>query len=279
VAIATALMPPLCTAGYGLGTGNYYYFLGAFYLFVINCVFISISTFLIIRFLKFKPVNFINKSTEVKVRRYVWIIAVLTILPSVYLAYNFVQQEIFKQNVRTFTHDVLETNNFYVINEKMKPAKQEVFWLLYGEKPLDSLFQIIELRKSGYGLGNAKFHLRQTLNPATDNNKIPVLQNESSPLIEQHTALLIEKDKTIRGLEKRIRSFEQSDTSLYREFYALYGEINAIGVQRSVIRSNKSLGDSVMLVYINKKGKFNRKQIESWLKARFSRDSVIVVFE
>ena len=40
VAIATALMPPLCTAGYGLASGNLIYFLGAFYLYFINSVFI-----------------------------------------------------------------------------------------------------------------------------------------------------------------------------------------------------------------------------------------------
>lgn len=54
VAIATALMPPLCTAGFGLATGNLLYFLGAFYLYFINSVFISLATFLGVRFMHFK---------------------------------------------------------------------------------------------------------------------------------------------------------------------------------------------------------------------------------
>jgi uncharacterized hydrophobic protein (TIGR00271 family) len=66
VAIATALMPPLCTAGYGIASGNFLFFLGAFYLFFINSVFISLSTFLIVRFLKFPQINFVDLKLEKK---------------------------------------------------------------------------------------------------------------------------------------------------------------------------------------------------------------------
>ena len=66
VAIATALMPPLCTAGYGIASGNFLFFLGSFYLFFINSVFISLSTFLIVRFLKFPQINFVDLKLEKK---------------------------------------------------------------------------------------------------------------------------------------------------------------------------------------------------------------------
>ena len=64
VAIATALMPPLCTAGYGLAMGNFSYFLGAFYLYTINCFFICISTFFILKYLKYKPIKTLNQRFE-----------------------------------------------------------------------------------------------------------------------------------------------------------------------------------------------------------------------
>ena len=64
VAIATALMPPLCTAGFGLATAQWNYFFGAFYLFFINSVFISLSTYLIVRLLRFKPKEFLDHTSK-----------------------------------------------------------------------------------------------------------------------------------------------------------------------------------------------------------------------
>lgn len=275
VAIATALMPPLCTAGYGLGTGNLYYFLGAFYLFLINSVFISISTFLIVRFLKFRPVNFIDRSTETKVKRSVWIVAILTILPSLYLAYNFVQQEFFRQNLHALLHEKVEKNNYYVINEKIKPAQKKVSWLVFGEEPLDTLRQIIEQNKKQYHLEAAEFELRQTMNLNAGVNAAPALQNESSPLPDNNTALLVEKDNIIRNLESRLRASQHIDTAVYKEFHALFGEVHAISIQKSVIRQGHQ-ADSIILVYIRQKQKLNIKQVTSWMKARYA-DSVIVI--
>ncbi len=85
VAIATALMPPLCTAGYGLATGNLIYFLGAFYLYFINSVFISLATFIGVRVMHFQRKEFVDKNREKKVRKYIVLIAVLTMCPAVYL--------------------------------------------------------------------------------------------------------------------------------------------------------------------------------------------------
>lgn len=82
VAIATALMPPLCTAGYGLATGNMYYFAGAFYLFFINSVFISFSTFLIVRYLKLPLREFVDAEKGRRMRRYVYITVLITLAPS-----------------------------------------------------------------------------------------------------------------------------------------------------------------------------------------------------
>ena len=83
VAIATALMPPLCTAGYGLATLQLNYFLGAFYLFFINTVFIAIATFVVVRFLKYRKKEFLDKGREARVRRSMLLIVLVTIVPSV----------------------------------------------------------------------------------------------------------------------------------------------------------------------------------------------------
>ena len=102
VAIATALMPPLCTAGYGLANANWEFFFGAFYLFFINSVFISVSTFLIVRFLKYPKKTFADIADERRVRVYISIFVFVTIIPSVYLAYLLVKYTVFEQHARNF---------------------------------------------------------------------------------------------------------------------------------------------------------------------------------
>ena len=115
VAIATALMPPLCTAGFGIATGNIYYFLGAFYLFFINTVFISLATYLGVRMMKFRQKQFINKERYLKVKRYIVIVVVATMVPSFFMTYSIVKNSIFETNVRKFINERLETPGTQVI--------------------------------------------------------------------------------------------------------------------------------------------------------------------
>jgi uncharacterized hydrophobic protein (TIGR00271 family) len=95
VAIATALMPPLCTAGFGLATWQLHLFIGAFYLYIINTVFIALATFVTIRFLHFPFKHASDANTEKKARRIIWAIAIVTLLPSIYFGYNIVRQQRF----------------------------------------------------------------------------------------------------------------------------------------------------------------------------------------
>ncbi len=99
VAIATALMPPLCTAGYGIATGRWQFFGGALYLFIINAIFIALSTYAIVRVLKYKPVAQVERRTELRVRRVMWTIIVVTVLPSVFIAFRLIDKSVFEANV------------------------------------------------------------------------------------------------------------------------------------------------------------------------------------
>lgn len=107
VAIATALMPPLCTAGYGIATGNLYYFFGAFYLFFINTVFISVATYLVVRVLKYPKKVFLDKAREKTVHRYVGIIVFFTLVPSLFLSYNLIRTSYFNDRVTRYINQEL----------------------------------------------------------------------------------------------------------------------------------------------------------------------------
>lgn len=271
VAIATALMPPLCTAGYGLGTGNFYYFIGAFYLFLINCVFISISTFIIVRFLKFKPASYVNKETETKVRKYIWTIAILTILPSLLLAYRFVQQEFFKQKIQDFINKEVRSKNLFIIDKTINSGKKKLNLVIYGEKLTDSVSKDIIARKSNYGLEEADITIERTL----DTNQKPVSSSDFKP--SENAELerqLIEKDERITVLSSQLKKQQQAianDTTIYREFAALFGRPEELIVTNAYVMNELNKADSVTLVYftMNRKAKkIDQQQLESWLKER-----------
>lgn len=98
VAIATALMPPLCTAGYGIAIGNLTYFIGAFYLYIINCFFICIATFFIIKYLKYPAVRTVNTVHDRHIRNGLTVLVIVMTVPSFYLAYTLYQQKKIHKN-------------------------------------------------------------------------------------------------------------------------------------------------------------------------------------
>jgi len=102
VAIATALMPPLCTAGYGLANGNWSIFFGAFYLYIINSVFIAFAAVIIISAMKLPHRNYVDAKTENRVKAYVFGLILVTVVPSLYLAYHLVKEEVFTQRAKSF---------------------------------------------------------------------------------------------------------------------------------------------------------------------------------
>ena len=111
VAIATALMPPLCTAGFGLATGNWLFFIGAFYLYFINSVFISVATFLGVRMFHFSRKKFDDKQREIKVRRYLVILIVITMCPACYMTYDIVRTTFYTTSANNYINEELNFPN------------------------------------------------------------------------------------------------------------------------------------------------------------------------
>ena len=141
VAIATALMPPLCTAGFGLASGNLYYFFGAFYLYFINTVFISLATYVVVRLLKYPKKVFLDKQREKIVTRYVGIIVFFTIVPSLFLSYNLIRSSYFNERVRTFVTEELSFPNTQILSKVITDTseKKEVKVVLIGQTVPDEM--------------------------------------------------------------------------------------------------------------------------------------------
>ncbi len=161
VAIATALMPPLCTAGYGIATGHLDYFFGALYLFFINSVFISVATFLVVRFLKLPVYAFSEPLQARRVHRIIWGIALLTALPSVWLGYRIVERAVFETNARRFIDEQLDFPASYVVARRLDPAKRTINVLLAGQRVRKQTLDSARAQLPAYRLPQAALTIRQ----------------------------------------------------------------------------------------------------------------------
>ena len=150
VAIATALMPPLCTAGYGLAHLNMHFFLGAMYLFVINSVFIALATYLMVKYLRFRTVTGISEDLAVKRRKIMSVVLAIVIIPSLWTAFRLVGQNNFERNVRSFVDSNRMIGRSYLYDYKIDG--RTVNFSFTGESLSDSLKADFFTRAASYNL-------------------------------------------------------------------------------------------------------------------------------
>lgn len=164
VAIATALMPPLCTAGYGLATFQLNYFFGAFYLFLINSIYIAIATFIGVKLMKYKPDRTINTERSRRVRRWVVILGVVTLMPSIYLTWQMLRQNSFQMKANRFVSEEFRFPGTQVISTRATQSggQREIDVTLIGRVlPTDSLELAMTNRLRFYGLEGARLNILQ----------------------------------------------------------------------------------------------------------------------
>lgn len=294
VAIATALMPPLCTAGYGLGTFQFQYFIGAFYLFFINSVFICLSTFIIVRYLKYPSKEFIDKRREKRVRSYISVVVVLTILPSVYLAYDIVSKSIFDRNAKTFISQYFDFENTRVISPVVDYKSRDssiIDLTLIGQVIDDDLINFIRAKMPESGLKKTKLIVHQGGTAEADIQK-NIMEN-----INQSLKSGIIEDLYVRK-EQEVETLRQEKNQLEREF-GNYREINEkakdiskeIEVQYPGIRSfalsknvksnleNQQI-DTVInaLVQIDRTIFKDRQKFEDWIRVRIKEPDIQFIY-
>ncbi|MDF7813851.1 DUF389 domain-containing protein [Hymenobacter sp. YC55] len=163
VAIATALMPPLCTAGYGLATAHWAYLFGALYLFCINSMFISLSTFLVAQLLPLPHHQFASRRRARKVQLSIWLLAVVTAVPSVYLATGIVRRTTFQHNAQQFVDEQLTPPGTYVVTRRLEPATRTIKVLLVGQPLSAARLRAAQAQLPRYRLPDVHLVVRQGL--------------------------------------------------------------------------------------------------------------------
>jgi uncharacterized hydrophobic protein (TIGR00271 family) len=274
VAIATALMPPLCTAGYGLATLQFNYFLGAIFLFTINTVFIAISSVIISQILKFPIRTIVNAERKKRINQWISFVIMLVTVPSIYFGYNLVKQEKFMDHAKKYIATVSITDDNYLLKNEINPEKKMITLVYAGVSLTKEQKEKIKGKALDFSLDTSKIEFRQGLSM----NKLTDTSNEVDNLsleMKQLKFLFQEKEREITTLDRK----NKIGGEILSELKMLYPQLKKCYYSESVI-SNDTLVSSKELkivVLTASKGNMNnsdKKKIENWLKTRLKSQNI-----
>lgn len=274
VAIATALMPPLCTAGYGLATGNILFFLGAFYLYFINSVFISLATFIGVRVMNFRRKEFSDATREKRVRKYIVLIVILTMCPAIYLTVNIIRTTFYESDANRFISEQLSFPNTQVLDKKVNYEQREIRVILIGEKVPEESVSIARGNLAKYKLPETKLVVVQGVN----NSEVDVKTIRSlvmQDLYKNNEERMLAQQRRIDSLESDLAHFQmdnQLKSDMIPELKVLYPSVKSLSITRSVSLTVDSLKTDTVTIACLKFAKqptdSEKDKISQWLKAR-----------
>ena len=286
VAIATALMPPLCTAGYGLATGHFLYFLGAFYLFFINTVFISLATYAGVRLMHFHRLEFQNPALAKKAQRIVAGIAIVTMIPATIMTIGIVRRSIFDNKMNSFVKTELSQPGTQVLSSSIDEDKQVLNIVAVGRAISDSAEAAAKKRMEQYGLGKYSLNIIQ----GEGSDSIFMLNNQLKQISSNHDVerkKLVEMSAEIGELNKLLDSYtryEDLTQEVSGELKALYPQVRTISISR-VAQSNRDTTAVkrfvAAIISLDDKARISpadKVKLHDWLQARIKADSLVVVY-
>lgn len=294
VAIATALMPPLCTAGYGLANGNWNFFFGAFYLFIINSVFIILATWLVVKYLRFPLTSYIDKAKQKKVTKYIWIFTIIIILPSSYTFWQSIQESIFKSSAENFIAENFEFAESEVINKKVNYTTEEgnplIEVYLIGKPISGETKKMLAKKMLAYNLKNAELKIYQSEDNSSELASRLTSEVKSGiieELYKKNQETIENKDEKIRLLENEINKMGFSKipfTSLSKEVKMQYEDVVGMEVGKTVSTNFENKQDTSITILVRwnssidpetKKAKKN--SLQKWLRVRLDDEKLKVV--
>lgn len=287
VAIATALMPPLCTAGFGLATGNLSYFLGAFYLYFINTVFISLSTYIVVRVLKYPNKEFLDKKRAMVVRRYMMIIVTCTIIPSLYLTYRVLRNTVFDEQVRSFVNKELDFPNTQVLSRTVAvdtAGRKALNVVLLGDEVPDMMIETARARMRDYGLGGIGLNIQQGFGSDVDINELKsVLMKDLYKNNEELVRAQAAQIDSLKHTVDRYRRASHLALSLTPELRVLYPQVERLACTPTIIANTvQDKPDTVLLVYVKVKNALTpdeQRKLSQWMAARTEEKNIKLIID
>ncbi len=274
VAIATALMPPLCTAGFGLATMQWSYFFGAFYLFFINAVFISLATYLIVKYLHFPEKEFINKKLQKKYSYWFTAISIIVLAPSVYFLYTVYEKEKIKRDIRDLVINPIKKQGNEILKWDVDAKDTANFIKVYHSgKPLsDSIKAAIDstLKKNHM----AKYHL-QSMRVNMTKEEVNALSADVSRQMFQQLQL-----QQISDEEKNHTADTLSYRQLTKEASIAFAFVDTLYNGWLTLPDSLSKIDTIPIVFYKGKktvSKVQQNQLYRFLKIRLQKDTIVLI--
>ena len=285
VAIATALMPPLCTAGYGLASGNLIYFLGAFYLYFINSVFISLATFIGVRVMHFQRKEFVDKKREKTVRKYIILIVVLTMCPAVYLTFGIIKSTFYETAANHFINTELNFENTQVLDKKISYEHREIRVVLIGPEVPEASIALARSKMKQYKLEETKLVVLQGMNnDAMDISSIRAMVMED--FYKNSEQRLQEQQKKISSLEKNLekyKSYDEMSRTIIPELKVLYPSVTTVSISHTLETTVDSLKTDTIALAVLKftrhPSESEKRKITEWLQARVGAKKLRLITE
>lgn len=283
VAIATALMPPLCTAGYGLAMGEWSFFFGACYLFFINTVFIALATYLGVRLLKFKPKQFVDKARLAVVNRYIAVIVVVTMLPAVYMTTQIIRRSVLENHVKQFVKHELNQPGTRILSEQADRETKTLNVVALGAALPNEMIEAARQRLADYQLADYQLNVIQ----GAQSDSLLLARNNAgtqqslSGQDQQHLALQTER---MAQLERETADYRRLDAlarEIGGEVKAVCPKVESIGLSKiTETPVDSGAVRSYVLAVANSRTPLpatDRDRLAQWLKVRTQADSLRLV--
>lgn len=257
VAIATALMPPLCTAGFGLATGKWHFFGGAMFLFSINTIFIATATFTIVRFLKFPFEHYLDSKRKKVISNVIYVSAFVILVPSVFFFYKLYKQTDFNQTISHFIQDQKENKGVLIFDIDKDYSKKEISFAIIGNKIDDKDLNGLKILLSQKGYENVKINIVKNYQETEGNKKL----NEDEKI-------LLTSQKIANNQYPIAAVFED----ISKEIHALDTNIVEVSYGR-ILKSNFNMIDTIPTFYIQWREESvdveeKNDKIQNWLRVK-----------
>lgn len=276
VAIATALMPPLCTAGFGIATANWDYFFGAFYLFFINAIFISLATYLIARYLHFPEKEFINAKVAKQYRRWFIILSFAALTPSIYFLYTVYKKQVIKKEIQQLVlAPIIKQGNEIL---KWEVTNKDTTYLIKvyhsGRQLSDSLKKSIDSALSMHEMRT--YHLVSL--------RVNLTKEEVSALSAEMTKQMFQEMHLEEIRQSDTVSQKPVDTALYAQILTevkiAFPFVDTLSNGLIILPNAQQSIDTIPLVVYKTFRQINKtqtNQLYNFLRTRLAKDTVVLI--
>jgi uncharacterized hydrophobic protein (TIGR00271 family) len=281
VAIATALMPPLCTAGYGLAVGNLEFFLGAFYLFIINSTFIALSAFVTIKILGFSMVRYANSKQRKRVAQIATTIAIVVMVPSALLFWKLLNKEILTSSVETFIIENVYYQDTFLYKYDYDFDSKSLDIYLGGESVPESVINSWRTKLlNSKRLDDISLNVKQSKDDTefTSTNFVTL-----SDMFSRNLETLESRESRIRNLENQLRSLSTGDIpfeTLVEEIRINYGDLSSISFSNTFVSDFEKI-DTIPVFTVSWKDGVSRQlratnneKLKNWLAFKLGKENI-----